>query len=544
MNKAVKLLFLHPWMIPAIIFSILVFLGANMHPLWGDEAETALFARNILQFGLPKGWNGVNILGYSNGIVFNSDLINHISPWAQYYLVAVSFLIFKDSFLSARLPFILLSIISIPVLYYLALKITRDKKIALMTVTAACLSVPFILFSFQARYYSLVSLFGMIFFSSAMSLAEKRIRNKLFFVLSGVIFYYGNYVSFSAFFLAVFFTLLIYFLIKRNKKEIISFTLWYLGLSLLIALFTLPWHLWMKPSPGFGAIVFLGLKRFFYDFIFFFGQAFFPFMENNGFPLLFCTLLPLIVIYKYTNKKLGEDLILLIFLPVFFLALMAAYTTVAFVETTFIQIRYTMLIFPYLLVLSSYVVNWLWQKNKIAGFLVFSIFVFTNFLTPSKQRVFLYDFVREIKTGYELPDEAVANYLKVHAKKGETVFLSLNRDHEPLMYELNNKVVFINRISLTNSIIFPKNRKILPRYIYDFRDNPDWIILYSKRVNDGSFAMFDYRPYDNLERVLDDYEETILPVYFSDMSRPELSLRSFNKITPAPNDRIFIYHKK
>ena len=36
------------WVLPILAFSILVFLGSLMHPLWTDEAETALFAKNIL----------------------------------------------------------------------------------------------------------------------------------------------------------------------------------------------------------------------------------------------------------------------------------------------------------------------------------------------------------------------------------------------------------------------------------------------------------------------------------------------------------------
>ena len=31
------------------------------------------------------------------------------------------------------------------------------------------------------------------------------------------------------------------------------------------------------------------------------------------------------------------------------------------------------------------------------------------------------------------------------------------------------------------------------RYIYDYRDEPDWIIMYSKRGEDGTFFTSDYR---------------------------------------------------
>ena len=105
-----------PWIGPTVLFAVLVILAANMHPLWGDEAETALFARNILRYGIPLGWDGTNIMGINNGVVLDSNLINHTSPWAQYYLVALSFKLFGESSITARLPFILSAILSIPVL--------------------------------------------------------------------------------------------------------------------------------------------------------------------------------------------------------------------------------------------------------------------------------------------------------------------------------------------------------------------------------------------------------------------------------------------
>ena len=79
------------WIFPCVLFAILLIIGARAHPLWGDEAETALFARNILSYGVPRGWDGTNIMGINNAVVLNADLINHTSPWTQYYMTAASF---------------------------------------------------------------------------------------------------------------------------------------------------------------------------------------------------------------------------------------------------------------------------------------------------------------------------------------------------------------------------------------------------------------------------------------------------------------------
>jgi hypothetical protein len=172
------------------------------------------------------------------------------------------------------------------------------------------------------------------------------------------------------------------------------------------------------------------------------------------------------------------------------------------------------------------------------------IYLSSNLFTLSSPRSFFFEFIHELTHPYATPDKVVADYLSKNANYGETAFVSLDRDHEPLIFHLKDRIKFVNRVSLVNTRIFPKNRNIIPRYIYDFRDAPDWVILYSKRGNDGTFFTFDYRPIPPEINLAQDYEEIAVPVFFADMSRPEIDLRSFYKIEPVFNDQVFIYKKK
>ena len=54
--------------------------------------------------------------------------------------------------------------------------------------------------------------------------------------------------------------------------------------------------------------------------------------------------------------------------------------------------------------------------------------------------------------------------------------------------------------------------------------------------------MFDAR---DLPREIDlnHYEKTVLPVYFSDMTRPEMDLRSFKEIVPQEGEMVYIFRK-
>lgn len=529
--------------VPLFIFTILLFFGATMHPLWGDEAETALFAKNILKYGVPKGWDGVNIMGINNAVVLNQDLINHTSPWLQYYLAAFSFKLFGVSSFTARLPFVAISVFSLLVFYFLVLKSFNNQRLAFLSSFAASLSVPFVLFLFQSRYYSLTVLSGLLMAVSSFGLMEKKYAPKILFIISSVLLFYSNYVVFAAFYvaLAVAQTARL-FLLNSNRIKI--FLLHYLVSSIVVCVFTLPWFLLMKPFSTRGGIVFPNLwqlKDLLPEII---KEAIVPYNFNNGFPVLL--LFPFLYLIWKKRKRLEELSSFLFFavLVLVFLFVKTVFTITSVMDTVFVHVRYTMVIFPYLLLISVFLIKEIAGKQKILGVLLFLVYVFTNLLTLQKPRVFLAEFFEEYLSNDKTPSMAVSQYLNSNAKPNQTVFLSLDRDHEPLIFLLEKQLRFVNRVTLTNTRIFPKNRGIIPRYIYDFRQSPDWVVMYSKRGNDQSFMTFDYRSLPDDQFPKEEYEEIILPVFFSDLTRPEMDKRSFVKVTPDPNDQIFIYRKK
>jgi hypothetical protein len=60
--------------------------------LWADEAETALLARNINRFGLPRTNDGLNIISvWGPWADSNEDGLWIAAPWLDKYLAALSF---------------------------------------------------------------------------------------------------------------------------------------------------------------------------------------------------------------------------------------------------------------------------------------------------------------------------------------------------------------------------------------------------------------------------------------------------------------------
>ncbi len=545
MSNIVRFLRSHPWIILTIASAVIIIGAARMHELWGDEAETALFARNILKYGMPKGWDGTNIMGINNGVVLDNNLINHTSPWSQYYLVAASFALFGQSSFSARLPFIILYILSIPLLYYVALHVTGKRGVATLATVVATFSVQGILFGYQARYYELTNVAGLLFLISAFKLLTTKRWPKILFVVSGIVFFYTNYVSWVAFYFAVLAGMIGYLLYTRQGKSAIrTFVMRYIILSIPIIAVSAPWYLIMQPFGNRGYIKFFSLGETINSWYQYTSLAFFTFHNAGVFPIAMAVATGLTALVRIVRKKTLACYILLLIIALLYVLIMALFTTVAWVDTVFAQARYTTVMLPIFYLAVALVIADILDWNKWLGIVVILVYLTTNFLVYPPRFLMKY-FLHELTHPYQTPEILVANYLKSHAHKGDTAFVNFDRDHEPLIFFLGDEIRFVNRVSLVNTRIFPKNRDIIPRYIYDFRGEPDWLIFYSQRAPDGTFYTSDYRQLWPEVDLPNDYVEHVIPVFFSDLSRPEILIRSFYGIpNPTPIDYVYLYEKK
>jgi 4-amino-4-deoxy-L-arabinose transferase-like glycosyltransferase len=524
-----------------------------MHDLWGDEAETALFARNIIKYGIPKGWDGVNIMGIDNAVVLNDSLVNHTSPWAQYYLTAISFRLFGESIFTARLPFIVLSVASLILLYWLGYLLVPKTGFgfAITGVIIAVSSVQWILFSYQTRYYA-VTIFCSLLLTICALQMQKKWKYRILFVGSGILFFYSHYVSFVAYYVSLFFAYLLFW-VRTKKERIQTFKLWVV-LSIVITLCTLPWIIILKPMGSRGGVTIPSFYEIAINALLSWKDAYVPFHDSNMIPIgilllcfgVFCG----IIIYRFVNKskeiakhplRLG---LFLFFLFSMYLFLMAFFTAIITVDTTFVASRYTVAIFPICFLFVSWGIVGLFRIHPIIASVVFVVFLTTNLFSfrvnPLSFPLLL---VQEMISRYPTPARKVAEYLQMNAKKGDTVFVTLDRDHEPLLFFLGDYVQFVDRINVVNTRVFPKNRDSIPRPIYANLSPPNWIIQYGKRGNDGTFFTFDDRPIPPYINLKTEYEQTIIPLFFSDLTRPEIERRSFVPITPQTKDMVYIYKR-
>jgi 4-amino-4-deoxy-L-arabinose transferase-like glycosyltransferase len=537
-----------PWLIPAFILTVLLMLGARAHPLWGDEAETGIYGRNILTYGIPKGWDGVNLMGFNDGVTINSDLVENSNPWPQYYLVALSFKLFGISSFTARIPFILFGVGSLIVLWYLVDDLVGNRSLATLTVVKSGFNIALILYLYQARYFSLVTFFGLLFIWGAFRIRDGGAKWFATCVVSGILGIYSQPMAFILLVPSLLFSLI--WSVWRSparKKNFWRISGRLCAAGIIVAAAYAPWVYWMKPLEGRGFFMVPPLQELplaLWNVASFLYQRI---NETNTLPVL---LLPFVIWYflhRDTNSKRRMLVAVLgIAVVVYFLigVLLDVFTASDSPVTT---IRYHVIVLPMLMVVAVGVIQWLREQKRWLGGIIYVVYLVSSFFTISIPRSLLVDYLGEVLHPYEAPDEAVAKYLAEHAKDGDTAYLSLDRDHEPLVFFLNKKIRFINRIPIGSNKFFPKNFKVLPPYIYQYIGAPKWVILYSTNTKTDTFETLDNIPPPigvDLTKLSDMYDETILPVYFSDMTRPEINLHSFTAIPPAPNDRIFIYHRK
>lgn len=509
---------------------LLLLLGANKHYLWGDEAENALYAKSILSNGIPYAWDGTNIMGLYNGTAINDKLLNNTSPWAYYYLTALFFKIFGISTFTARLPFIILSLITLYFVYKLSFLVTNNRQTSVIAIIYLSFNIPYILFAYQSRYFALTNLMTVLFIYYSLKLILKtNMGNIGKLAISGIIFFHSQYLSLAAFLPASLFSLFIFS--KPYSKKIVSkifFTVFIIGC------FTLPWLIIMHPNSNQGLLlgnfnirngVELSL-RYFNDL-----------SENSSLPVL----LSVVFLWLYPLRLTAADskkVFYIIGVVIFYIIFLSFLSTQRIELTPKSYLRYAVNIFPLTAVIVAVFISEVLKRHKISGLIFFILITFTNiFSLKFPPSIWLIDYLSEMTNkNYVSSTEASVKFLTDKVRPGDTIFVTPDYNVEPLQFYLKNGVKFVNRISPNNIRLINRKNSFLPGYIYNFRESPDWIVMFGKKEN-----VFNWRKLP-ANTDLNRYKENRLPVYMYDQTRPEISDHRFYPLTNFKEDEsVFIY---
>ena len=182
-------------------------------PLWRDEATTAVWGRLMAESGslLPYAFErdaGQLLVQDDDGHDVNSRLLPAMQSYLQFYVSAAGHKLLGDGTLQARLPFAVVGLGSLLLLYRLGVLLGGPQWLPLALPIAASASIYFLHAARQGRYYILVVFATVLLLVQvARYLRDPALGKRwMFYVqlcLIGCLLYLSNYLSFAATWLAL-----------------------------------------------------------------------------------------------------------------------------------------------------------------------------------------------------------------------------------------------------------------------------------------------------------------------------------------------------
>jgi 4-amino-4-deoxy-L-arabinose transferase-like glycosyltransferase len=214
-----------------VVAAFLLFTGLNRDSLWADEGDTAVLAQNILSSGVPSAWDGRTFTDSDYGARVNDDLVMVSHPWLQYYVAATSFAVFGRSAGAARLPFALFGLLTIGLVYALVLATARERLPAAAAALLLMLSVQFLIYARQSRYYTLTAALTCLLVWQFLRLSSW--RQTLLFSLTAVLLFHSHPIALAP--LGAMGALTLVHRGFTNQRA------WFWKAALIVAPLTLPW---------------------------------------------------------------------------------------------------------------------------------------------------------------------------------------------------------------------------------------------------------------------------------------------------------------
>ena len=384
-----------------------VLLLANLQNgyLWQDEAETAMLARRVLEFGYPRGTDGRNAIdiapfGYGAGQAWV------YAPWLPFYLLAGAFALFGQSTAVARLPFALFGWLSIWLAWRLACRLTDDRRIHRLTVALLACSVPFLLHMRQCRYYAPTTALVLGLCLAYLGYLRRPSRGTalgLGFLVT--LLFHTNFGTCLPTAGALILHQMRWGTPPSRRRGVAALA--------LAAALTVPWAVYFYRSAFVGAPT---LARIWQHF-----QYYVRVTNKYLAPLAAMALLSLGSRLMSRRRwavpawqRLPREI------QALFVALVAAHALFLLVPDQR-HLRYLIPLAPLMALGTAMWAAALMDRHRLAGRLVVVLLVLTSVLSSGRPSVPLLEFAGELTHRYTGPMEGVVDYLRRHARPGEIV---------------------------------------------------------------------------------------------------------------------------
>jgi len=178
------------------VAAVLLLVNLGHYPLWGDEADTALFALGVWRTGDTSAVLDHNLYAYRAGATLR-DLHGRRGPPLQYYLAAPSVGLLGRTAWAARLPFALCGVATFVVLTVWLLRRCDDGPTRLWMAIALVANASLLLHLRQGRYYALALLLSVVIAYVYLNRTGRR-REPLILSLLMALLFAANYMNYAA----------------------------------------------------------------------------------------------------------------------------------------------------------------------------------------------------------------------------------------------------------------------------------------------------------------------------------------------------------
>lgn len=168
--------------------------GLGETALWQDEAETAVLARRVLRYGVPKADDGTNLVSQNQGRDHDKRGLWSYSPWLMMYAAAPFIAVLGPTSFAARLPSVLCALAVLPLLFSLSRRWSGSRRVAALSLLFTLGSVPWLLHARQCRWYAPAALFSLYLWWAYEEYLEGRPRARLHVVLASLLLFHASFL--------------------------------------------------------------------------------------------------------------------------------------------------------------------------------------------------------------------------------------------------------------------------------------------------------------------------------------------------------------
>ncbi len=515
----------------AICFLYAVFLsvfGIANHAFWDDEANTALFGRNLLATGELTAFDGVNVAGYREGAELDENLRNTYMPSLQYYVTAGAFALFGQGTLAGRIPFVVAGLLAIVAMalwvrWHFAGRIPVWLPFFIASVMPAWL-----LYMRQCRYYALGALFTFVLLASWARVGSSR-RDEVLATLVGVIattaLWWTSYLNAASamVMLPLFYALPAY---RRPGKH--RFLAVVYAVTIVCGMVV-----YFVKNPYAAAVAepdtLSGLER--YATLAWRHLRDFGTMEFFPVCLLPVLALPYLAGKWRELRPLAREGIVLCGAMLAASAVIVAFTPQPVAITQYADMRYAVPLILMGAAVTSICILILWKAAWPIGAIVAALVVLTNLFTLSwaispdlSLRSTLFAYMKDISTDYRTGNEAVIETVKVLPKGSTVLVLPPYMAYSAMFYAPEYR--YVDQLP-DSKPLRPGLREKLPGHVFSKHVRPDFVLTAydPKKVIDELENRFDGATWHMVRILKDDW---------ADGTRPEITLHSFGPPIPHP----------